>query len=304
MGETSSGQTALIREVVPGVTPAAPAFSVIDFTSEDLVMTKTKVRSAAVTPQRVARSSRTAGREVGGGISFELYKAPEVDMLLESLMGNAWAANVSKLGGNVIHTYSVERKLSDTDYRRFVGWRPGTIEFTIAPEAVIGTRVVGVGYSEVSAAAAIAGAVYTPAGVGEKLTALDIANVTLSGGLALALDYEAINFTINNQLTARKRVGPNSTRRISAGQALVTGQFRAYVEDKSLFDAYQAETKFDMDIPMIYGGAGYTAGLRDIDITGYNDPNTGNNNEFVAVVDFEATLDAAFGSSFSFTKTA
>jgi hypothetical protein len=307
MGGTSSGQLAYVKETVAGTTPATPAFKVVDITSEDLTLNVTQTRSAAITPQRVVRSSRRTGKEVGNGFNFELYKGAEIDALLASLLGQTTFAGsplTAKAGGATVDSYTFERKLNaaGTDYRRFTGCQIGSMEFTIAPEAIATVRATVVGFSEVTAAAAIAGATYAAPTTAEKLTALDVTSVTLTGGLTTALDYESITLTVNNQLTARKRIGPNSVRGISVGQALVTGSVRAYV-DKTLADAFIADTAFNMDIPFVFAGEGYTFLLKNIKQTTGSDPTTGNDDEYMSNFDFEATLDATFGSSFGITKT-
>ena len=305
MGGTSSGQLAFVKETVVGTTPATPAFKIIDMTSEDLSLTVNQTRSEAITPQRVVRSSRRTGKEVGNGFSFELYKGAEIDEILRALCGQAAFAGVPltvKAGGQTFDSFTFERKLSATDYRRFVGCQIGSAEFTIQPEAICQVRVGVTGYSMVTAAAAIAGATYANPTDIDKLTALDVTAITLSNGLTTSLDFENITLTVNNQLTARKRIGPNSVRSISQGQALVTGTARAYV-DKTLADAFVADTEFDMDIPFALAGEGYTLLLKDIHITEYNDPNTGNDDEYMSDFSFEATLDTTFGSSFGISKT-
>ncbi len=70
-------------------------------------------------------------------INFELYKGSEVDELIASLMGQtAFTGSplTAKAGGTVVDTYTFERKLSATDYRRFTGCRISMAEFTIAPD--------------------------------------------------------------------------------------------------------------------------------------------------------------------------
>lgn len=304
MPDTSSGQLAFVKEIVPGATPATPAFKLIDIVDEDLALGTTQIRSAAVNPLRVVKASRRAGKEVGGGLRFELTKATEIDTIIAAVLGNPFggAPLTAKAGGAVVDTFTFERKISATDYRRFTGVRLGTAEFTIAPEQFIVVRVAGVGFSMTTGAAAIAGATYAAAGAAEKLTALDIASITLSGGIALALDYESIAFSVNNQLAARKRIGPNSVRSVGAGQALVTGTMRCFV-DKAVADAFLGETAFNMDIPFVNAAEGYTALFKNVKITEYNDPITGNTDEFVSTVAFEATLDVGFGSSFGISKT-
>lgn len=305
MGETSSGQLAFIKETVAGTTPATPAFSVMDFTSEDLVLNASNVRSQAVTPQRVVKGSRRTGREAGGGINLELYKGAEIDALLAALCGNSFTGSplTSKAGGSTVDTFTFERKLKSNDFRRFTGVRIGQADFSISPEAIIGVRLQCLGYSMVTAATAISGSTYSAATAAEKLTALDVASIALSGGISASYDFATLNFSVNNQLASSKRIGPNSTRGIRAGQALITGNMSVFCEDKSLADAYLAETKFNMDIPMLYSSAGYTALFKNVAILSYNDNNTGNNNDFMANIEFEATLDATFTSSFGISKT-
>jgi hypothetical protein len=304
MGDTSSGQLAYVKETVAGTTPATPAFKVVDITSEDLAMSATQIRSNAVSPQRVVRGSRRASSEVGGGFNFELYKGAEIDALLASLLGDSFAGTplTAKAGGSTVDTYTFERKLGAADYRRFTGVRIGSMEFTVSPEAFVGVRVGCVGFSMQTAAAAIAGSTYAPASDTEKLTSLDVTAITLSNGLTASLDYETLSFTVNNQLTARKRIGPNSVRGIGQGLVLVTGSMRAYV-DKALADAFVAETAFDMDVPFVNAGEGYTALFKNVRITSYADPNSGNGDEFMGNIEFEATLDSTFASSFGFSKT-
>ena len=305
MVDTSSGQLAFVKETVAGAAPATPAFQVLDFTSEDFAMTTAQVRSTAVTAQRVVKANRRAGKEVGGGFTFELYKAAEVDAILASLLGNPFAGtpSTSKAGGLIVDTYTFERKLSATDYRRFHGVRLGSAAFTVAPEANITCAVTAMGFTETTAAAPITGATYAAVGTADKLNALDVTAIALSNGLTGSFDYDQLAFTVNNQLAVRKRLGPQSVRSIGAGQALVTGSMGVYVPDKSMADAFIADQRFDMDVPMILAGAGYTAHFENVVITSYTDANTGNGDEFMGRIEFESTLDLAYGSSFGFQKT-
>lgn len=302
---TSSGQLAYVKETVVGTTPATPAFKVVDFTGEDLALTVTQSRSAAITPNRVVRSSRRTGREVGNGFNLELYKASEVDEMLAALLGQtAFTGSPleAKAGGVVANTYTFEHRVSPTDFRRFTGCRISMAEFTFAPESIIGVRVGVTGYSMVTAAAIVTGATYAPAATTEKLTSLDIANITLSNGLAVPLDFENLSFSVNNQHQTRKRLGPVSVRGISDGQVLVTGSARCYI-DKALADVYIADTSFDMDIVTAFAGDGYTFKLKTVKITSLTEPNSGNNDEYMGAIEFEATLNATYNSSFGITKT-
>lgn len=305
MAGTSAGQLALVKETVAGATPATPAFKILDMTGADLKLSVTQTRSAAVTPQRVVRSSRRTGREVGNGFNFELYKGPEVDEILAALLGNAFAGGppaVAKAGGTTMESFTIEHRLSAADYRRYVGCQLSMGEFTIAPEQIIGVRVGVVGYSMVTAVAAIAGATYANPTDVDKLTALDVAAVTLSDGITASLDYESLSFTLNNQKVARKRIGPASVRGISEGQALVTGSARIYVTQE-MANAYVADTSFDMDVPTMIGGSGYTFLFKNVKLTDLSEPNTGNDDEYMSNIEFEATIDATFGSSFGISKT-
>lgn len=304
MSDTSAGQLAFVKETVTGAAPTTPAFSILDFVDEDLTMTVARVRSAAVAAQRVAKQNRIAGREVGNGFRFELYKAAEVEAIIEALMGNTFATDVAKAGGLLAPTFTIERKLSATDYRRFHGFRMGSAEFTVQPEQNVMVRVTGSGFTKTTGAAAIAGSTYIQPATTGKLNALDVASIVLTGGLALTTDYESLSFTVNNQLTTRKRLGPASVRGIGAGQALVTGTLRAFVDSKALADAFIAGTMFNFDVPMLLGTSGYTPSFKNVVITEYADPNTGNGDEFMATIGFEANLDTTYGSSFGFGRSA
>lgn len=304
MGDTSQGRLAFVKEAVPGVPPANPAWRVLDFVDEDLVQSSTQVRSAAVTAQRVVRGSRRASKEVGNGFRFELYSGAEVDMLLASLLGNPFTGTPPQAvaGGAVADTFTFERRLSATDYRRFSGFQVGQAEFTLQPEQHVMCRMTGVGYTMTTGKTELAGSAYTAATAGEKLTALDVANIGLSGIEGAAFDFNTLSFTVNNQLATRKRLGPATVRGIGKGQVLVTGTASIFVPDSRFADAYNAETKFDMATSIIYAAAGYGFKFGNCAITEYNDNNTGNGEEFMGTVGFEATLDPDLNSSFAIQR--
>lgn len=302
MAETSSGQLAFIEEVTGGITPATPAFSLIDFTQENLRLNKSNIRSNSVTPQRVVAASRATSQEVGNGFTNELVYGPEVDALFAALMGNAWASNVVKAGGSVIDYFTFERKISAAMYRRFLGCRIGTLDLNITPEQYITAQWGLVGASMDADTAIITGATYAAASTEAKLTALDVASLTLSNGMTGTFDYEAFTLKIDNNLTPSKRIGPDSVRGVRAGQCVVTGQMRVYIDNNDFANAFNNETNFDFAVAVSNGGKGYTFTGEKVAITGLEEGNPGNSQEFIATVDFECILDTAAATSFSITR--
>lgn len=306
MAETSLGQLAFVKEVTPGITPPTPAFKVLDFTSEDIALSTNQIRSNTVNASRVVKRSRRAGQEVGGGPTFELVKAPEIDELLEALLGNPFAGSPlrSKAGGSALSSFTFERKLTTGDFRRFTGCRVNTLELTIQPEQIIEAKFSLLGASEVTAATAVTGATYAAPGTGEKLTPLDVGAIAFANGLTGTFDFSQITMTITNGMASAKRIGASPVRGVVPNLAQITGRMDIYIEDKAVADAFLAETPFDVTIPLLNGGAGYTAEMKRLAITGYNDNNPGNGNSFIANIDYECTLDATYGSSFGFQRTA
>lgn len=302
MGDTSLGQIAFIKEVTPGVTPATPTFLVMDVVSEDIAASGQQFRSNTVSSNRVVKSSRRTSMEVGNGFTSELTNDPATNALWEALLGNAFAANVAKLGGSTLPAHTFERKLNATDFRRFVGCRINSLELSIQPENPVLAKWGVIGQSEVTAATAIASSTYTAPGTNEKLIALDVGTITLANGLTASFDYSNLNLTINNNMAATKRIGASPIRGVTAGQAQATGKLSIYIEDKSMADAFIAETAFDMTIPILNNSKGYTLAFKRVKPIGYTDPNPGNGNSFIAEVDFECTLDGAYASSFGVTK--
>lgn len=307
MVATSSGQLAFVAEVTPGTTPATPAFSVIDVVSEDLAMTANQIRSNSVTAVRTVAKSRRASAEVGNGFSIELCKGTEIDALLAALMGNTWsgtAPNIrSKAGGSTLTSFTFERKINSSMYRRFTGCRLNTLALSLQPEQFVTAQFGVIGASEVTATSAIASSTYAAANSANKLTALDVASATFANGVTGSFDFAGLSVNITNNLTAMKRLGASPTRGIIAGQAQITGQLQIYVDANTLADAFIAETTFDLTVPMLNGSEGYSLEMQNIAITGYSDPNPGNGSEYIATIDFECTHDSTFGSSFGFIKT-
>jgi Phage tail tube protein len=302
MGDTSLGQLALIKEVTPGTTPATPAFSIIDFVSEDLAATGQQFRSNTVNLGRVIKSSRRTSIEVGGGFTCELTNDLITNSLWEALLGNPFATNVAKLGGSTLSAFTIERKLLATDYRRFVGARVNALELSIQPEKEVVAKWGMIGLSMTTGAALIAGATYTQPGTNEKLTGLDVGTIAMSNGVTGSFDYSNLSLTIGNNMATTKRVGASPVRGVVAGLGQITGKLDIYIEDKSMADAFIAETPFDLTIPILNNAKGYTLALKKVKCVGYSDPNPGNAQSFIASLDIEATLDAAYTSSFGVTK--
>lgn len=305
MSGTSFGQLAFVPEATPGVTPATPPFKLIDILSEDLAMSGNQLRSNTVTPSRTVSKSRRVGAEVGNGFSIELCKGTEIDALLEALMGNIFTGSplTAKAGGASLTSFTFERKISNTSFRRFVGCRINSLGLTLQPEQYVTAQFGVLGASEVTGAGAIAGANYANANTSEKLTALDVASLTWANGVTGSFDLAGLTVSIANNLSASKRLGASPVRGVVAGQAQITGQLQIYVDSNVLADAFIAETKFDLTVPMVNGGEGYGLVFQNIAMTAYTDPNPGNGGEYIATIDFEATTDVAYGSSFAFTKT-
>ncbi len=302
MAETSSGRLAFIKEVTPGVTPATPAFNQIDFTQENLKLNKSNVRSNSVTPQRVVAASRGTSKDVGQGFTHELVYGPEVDLLFQALMGNAYSSNIAKAGGSVVDYFSFERKISASMFRRFVKCRMGTLDLNITPEQYITAQWGVVGASLVTGTSQITGATYAAPSSEIKLTALDVASITLGNGLTGSFDFEGLTLKVDNNLTPSKRIGPDSVRGVRAGQCVVTGQMRVYIDDNAFADAFNTDTTFSFEVEVGDGGNGYIFRGEKTAITGYDDGNPGNAQEFVATVDFECVLDDTAGTSFSIEK--
>lgn len=302
MGDTSLGQLAFVTESVAGVTPATPAFNLLDFVSEDITASGSQLRSNTVNPARVVQSSRRTSLEVTGGPSCEMTKSAATDALWEALLGNAFSSNVAKLGGSTLPNLSFERKLSATDYRRYVGCRVNLLELTIQPEQFVTAKWGLLGRSMLTANSEIAGSTYAAEGTNEKLTGLDTGTITLSNGMTGTFDYASLALSISNNMTNTKRVGNSPVRGAVAGLATCTGKWEIYIEDKTWADAFVGETSFDASLPLLNAAKGYTLNMQNVKITSYDDSNKGNGSSFIATIDFETTLDAAYASSFGVTK--
>lgn len=302
MGDTSLGQMAFVQESTVGVTPASPVFNVFDFVSEDLKASSQQLRSNTVSPQRVVKSSRRGSLEVAGGPTAELTKSAATDKLFEALLGNAFTANVAKLGGSTLPTFTFERKLSSTDYRRYLACRVNSLELTLQPEQFVIAKWGLLGRSMTTGATAIASSTYTAEGSNEKLTALDVGTITLANGMTGTFDYANATVTISNNMTNTKRIGNSPVRGTVAGLASCNLKLDIYIEDTAWADAFLAETPFDIDLPLLNAAKGYTLNFKKLRIGDYDDSNKGNGNSFIATIDCEATLDGTYGSSFGITK--
>lgn len=302
MGDTSLGQLAFIQESVVGVTPASPVFNLLDFVSEDIKAAGQQIRSNTVSPQRVVKTSRRTSIEVSGGPTCELTKSAATDKLFEALLGNPFAANVAKLGGSTLPTFTFERKLAAADYRRYLACRVNSLELTLQPEQFAIAKWGLLGRSMTTGNAAIASSTYTAEGTNEKLTSLDVGTITLANGMTGTFDYASATVTISNNMTNTKRLGNSPVRGTVAGLATCNLKLDIYIEDKAWADAFLGETPFDIDLPVLNATKGYTLNFKKLKIGDYDDSNKGNGGSFIATLDCEATLDGTYGSSFGITK--
>jgi hypothetical protein len=239
-------QMAIIEELVPGQTPATPAFDLIRLTGESLTFSpNTSESSELASGGRSRRPSTVTGNTVAGDINFELHKAAWVDLCIEGVMAEDWgecpltgaAGGMIEAGritvGEELKTFTIEKRFPDPAtpgsylYHRFRGCSISSMTINCTPnEKITGTFSVVGGVPEL-AAAPLAGATYTSAGSNPVFVAPDVTQITFGAILGVATHcWTSLTITLDSQNRGIPCIGSNGDREIALGTLTcsVTGE--------------------------------------------------------------------------------
>lgn len=228
-----------------GTTPSGN-FRELPYNTHSLNVTKERVQSNEIRPDRMLAVDRHGNTQVGGDIVVDL-RADVYDELLESAMFNTWDASPAGPDelkvGTTLKSFSFEDALNDiSQYRVFTGVTVSQASFSIQPNQMVTTTftMVGKGGSISSSAKTVDAASIIPpfdAYSGD----LQIADTgsTLSSLAVIA----GIEFSINNDIEASFVIGSDETPQLIEKMATVEGTLTVYVENADFVNRFLDETE-------------------------------------------------------------
>lgn len=295
----SRTQLAYVPEVTYGTTPSTPAMIALPFNTHSVDLTKTRVQSAEITPDRMPRIDRHGQRTVSGDIVVEMRPA-DYDFLLEDALFGTFATNVLNTGTTVSSFTLEDGALDITQYRAFTGCMVNTMQISIAPNQMT-TATFGIIGKDMTQSTTPLDASLTAASGNEPF---DSFSGTISeAGSAIAY-VNSIDFTLNNNLNPAFVLGSVSTPQMEFGQSTLEGTMTVYYQDKALIDKFLGETESSLSIVLDdrVAGKNYTLLMPRIKINGAAVPVSSPQSRLITIP-FVALRDSVTGTQLRVTRT-
>lgn len=239
----SETRLAFVTESAFGVTPATPTFQNLRFTGESLNLDRENVVSNEIRPDRNVPDLIQVGGGASGGFDFELSYGT-FDTLLESVMQNAWNADVLK-NGITPKFLTLEKtfELGATDsFIRYTGMAADTLSLNCAARQIVTGSFGFMGKGGSADTSIISGATYTDATTTDVLDAASsFANLTVEG-VSPSPRLMSVALNITNNLRMQPEIGAIDTAGIGSGRFEVTGTIEAYFETNDLYSQFLAGT--------------------------------------------------------------
>ena len=295
----SRTQLAYVPEVTYGTTPSTPAMIALPFNTHSVDLTKTRVQSAEITPDRMPRIDRHGQRTVSGDIVVEMRPA-DYDFLLEDALFGTFTTNVLNTGTTVSSFTLEDGALDITQYRAFTGCMVNTMQISIAPNQMT-TATFGIIGRNMTQSTSPLDASLTAASGNEPF---DSFSGTISeAGSAIAY-VNSIDFTLNNNLNPSFVLGATTTPQMEFGMSTLEGTMTVYYQDKALIDKFLGETESSLSIVLDdrVAGLNYTLLMPRIKINGAAVP-VANPQSRLITIPFVALRDSSTGTQLRVTRT-
>jgi hypothetical protein len=295
----SRTQLAYVSEVTYGTTPGTPTMISLPFNTHSLDLTKTRVQSAEITPDRMPRIDRHGQRTVSGDIVVEMRPA-DYDFLLEAALFGAFSTNVLNTGTTVKSFTAEDGALDITQYRAFSGCMVNTMQMSIAPNQMT-TATFGIIGKNMTQGTSPLDASLTAASGNEPFDSFS--GAISEGGTAIAY-VNSIDFTLNNNLNPSFVLGSTTTPQMEFGMSTLEGTMTVYYQDKALIDKFLGETESSLEIVLDdrVAGLNYTLLMPRIKINGAAVPVASPQSRLITIP-FVALRDSSTGTQLRVTRT-
>lgn len=295
----SRTQLAYVSEVTYGTTPSTPAMVSLPFVTHSVDLSKTRVQSAEITPDRMPRVDRHGQRTVTGDIAVEMRPA-DYDFLLEAALFGAFSTNVLNTGTTVKSFTLEDGALDITQYRAFTGCMVNTMQMSIAPNQMT-TATFGIIGKNMTQSSTPLDASLTAASNNEPFDSFS--GTITEGGSSIAY-VNSIDFTLNNNLNPTFALGAVSTPQMEFGMSTLEGTMTVFYQDAALITKFLNETESSLSIVLDdrVAGLNYTLLMPRIKINGAAVP-VGSPTSRLMTVPFVALRDSSTGTQLRITRT-
>ena len=295
----SRTQLAYVAESTYGTTPATPAMVALPFVTHSVDLTKTRVQSAEITPDRMPRIDRHGQRTVTGDISVEMRPA-DYDFLLEDALFGSFSSNVLNTGTTVSSFTLEDGALDITQYRAFTGCMVNTMQMSIAPNQMT-TATFGIIGKNMTQSTSPLDATLTAASNNEPFDSFS--GAISEGGSTIAY-VNTIDFTLNNNLNPTFALGAVATPQMEFGMSTLEGTMTVFYQDAALITKFLNETESSLSIVLDdrVAGLNYTFLMPRIKINGAAVPVASPASRLLTIP-FVALRDSSTGTQLRITRT-
>lgn len=283
-----------------GSTPSSPAMITLPYNTHSLNLSKERVQSNEIRPDRIPRVDRHGNRSVSGDIVTEL-RAGDFDDFIESAFFSTFdSSGIITTGVSPQYMTVEDRALDIGQYRQFTGIAVSQMSLSIAPNQPVNTTFSCIGKDMTQAQTSLDSSP-TAASTNQPF---DSYQATIQDGGSTIAVVTSIDFSINNSLAPTFVVGNAATPQLEYGMAEVEGTLVAYYEDETLIDKFINETASSIQVAVSDPGAAntYTFLLPEVKYNGADAPVTDPQSRTVTLP-FYAIYDSGEAAHLKLTKS-
>ena len=300
IAQGSVSRVGLVTEATWGTTPATPELTALPYTSFNVNLTKSVYEDTSVQADRMSRYSIHGNKQVGGDIATNL-SAYNYDLFLESLMNNAFTANVLKTG-TTRKSFTVEQGSTDINqYSIYKGVVVDKMTVTVPVDGVVTAGFTVIGKDMTIAGTSIdTNSTFTaPVAVQPFIHAGGTFNI---GGVTTSCVLTGITLSVDNGYTTNFSLGNTLACDLSFGMAKVSGTMSIYYKDSTAIQAFIDGTESSLEFGLVdTDGNEMTFLLPNIKYNGASKSISGTGS-IVLTIPFVAHYDAVTGTNLRITR--
>lgn len=181
-------------------------------------------------------------------------------------------------------------------YQYFTGMRVGSVSLTIAPGAIINGSFTFEGKQAFSSGVTVGDGSPVAVSANDVMNAVDnITEIRINGQESTQCLFTSVEFTVENNLRAQPCIGSLANSGIGLGRTNVSGTIEAYLINREFFDRYLNFETVSMSFRAVLGGNSYVFDFPAIKFTTGEASTPGNDQDVLAVVEFQAKRDPVSG---------
>lgn len=197
----------LVREVTPGVTPATPAFQILEcLAGSDLSVEAKVVTSDTMKANRALAAATLMNKATGNGLKMHAHRDATVEMLIEGILGNTFSSNVAK-GGSNDYSFTIEKRVPEKKsgvtvdgFHRYTGQYVTKWGITVDAGSNAEFTFDFVGMNKSEGNAIITGATYVTPTMGQYYNGATLGAISIAG---VTGDYQSLDFSVEQPRETR-----------------------------------------------------------------------------------------------------